>query len=627
MSFECDCVVDNSNPSSLWAQSTFDLSYYTGKLSRSALFSAVHNVLPRNTFPVSFLSRGAFSVWSKALQFATISKFCVVLVLLALLGGGNISYCSAAAISGSPVSSPAECPVPGCLDVGTFLPANYFDTSYPYLASFSVVYFPSYKLLSDNFTGQTFVLWLCGTQPPAKSLYPGSKFFKIPLQTVAVDETIAAGFLELLGLRENIKYMDTTYESSDCLIKLAAQGRIGRFESQWGNSTLRSLQVASVDAYFSGNNANPDDPKAIPYAASIDPGTLNRAEWLKFISYFFNKEAAAAEIYNGIYNRYNALKSIAARAEKRPKVAWVQYASWSDPEPTLQISQAPYKLQFVADAGGINPDFGVVSFNAAKNHSDFLAALSSEGVDIIIDETYYPSPDNTDLATMMASLFLDPADLHSSSSAHKFLSEAQIWRNDGRISLKDGFYADDWFEEAEVQVDAVLYDLLRVLQPELHSQVFSAEFSANLPAPQILRSRLWFRNVAQEEGIAADSFSHCVLPQQLRMGEIPMLAPAQESYICPVKSAGNLVFEAPKTKELPDYAVAIITVGSVAVCALVAALAHFFKINKAVTAQYQALKSSLGDKTLPLQHEKTDCSVVCRRVSDVELAVNFHHGN
>ena len=103
--------------------------------------------------------------------------------------------------------------------------------------------------------------------------------FSIPIQQIAVDETIAAGFLELLGLRTKISYIDTRYLYSDCLINMVNQNRIQRFESVYGNLTVRAKQIDSVDAYFTApeNTTDTANIKAITYSASVDPLLLRRA--------------------------------------------------------------------------------------------------------------------------------------------------------------------------------------------------------------------------------------------------------------------------------------------------------------------------------------------------------------
>jgi iron complex transport system substrate-binding protein len=47
---------------------------------------------------------------------------------------------------------------------------------------------------------------------------------------------------------------------------------------------------------------------------------LGRAEWIKFIALFFNREADATAIFDGIVDEYTALTELAAGAETRPTV-------------------------------------------------------------------------------------------------------------------------------------------------------------------------------------------------------------------------------------------------------------------------------------------------------------------
>ncbi len=49
-------------------------------------------------------------------------------------------------------------------------------------------------------------------------------------------------------------------------------------------------------------------------SATADPGPLNRAEYIKYIAAFFNKEAQANVLFNQTVARYEAIKAAAAKA-------------------------------------------------------------------------------------------------------------------------------------------------------------------------------------------------------------------------------------------------------------------------------------------------------------------------
>lgn len=43
-------------------------------------------------------------------------------------------------------------------------------------------------------------------------------------------------------------------------------------------------------------------------APALTAGTLNRAEWVKFLGLFFNKETEASQYFDSVERQYNRLK-------------------------------------------------------------------------------------------------------------------------------------------------------------------------------------------------------------------------------------------------------------------------------------------------------------------------------
>jgi hypothetical protein len=61
---------------------------------------------------------------------------------------------------------------------------------------FQVQYFNTYKVVTNSIVNETYVLYQCGSLPPPVNEVPaGSKFFSVPLTSVAVPETVPNGFM------------------------------------------------------------------------------------------------------------------------------------------------------------------------------------------------------------------------------------------------------------------------------------------------------------------------------------------------------------------------------------------------------------------------------------------------
>jgi hypothetical protein len=75
-----------------------------------------------------------------------------------------------------------------------------------------------------------------------------------------------------------------------------------------------------------------------------DPGVLNRAEWVKFVAVFFNKEVEAERLFSSIRSDYQKLNSSAraAAGADAKTVAWL--TQFGD---TITVNFAEYKKQYM----------------------------------------------------------------------------------------------------------------------------------------------------------------------------------------------------------------------------------------------------------------------------------------
>jgi hypothetical protein len=276
--------------------------------------------------------------------------------------------------------------------------------------------------------------------------------------------------VELLGMRTAITVMDTTYVTSICLKDHAPEA----LESEFGgNATKRTEQIASVDAVLHYSRVD-SDPKVIVVSESGDPAPLNRAEWLEFVAILFNKEAKAAALYSATKARYNIIE--AGPFETAPVVAWIE----KDYTGVYTIVSTEYKTDIINEAGGtaFQPS-GVKNF---PNSTALYASLVAGKVDIVIDSTYF-----FPVATyaLVAESYGWPA--QDDMNAPKFIKNKQVWRHDKAVTGA----ADDWFESALPEPDAVLLDFAYIIHGD--------KALALLTADQMNFKPHWLRNVAVGE--------------------------------------------------------------------------------------------------------------------------------
>ena len=285
-------------------------------------------------------------------------------------------------------------------------------------AGFSVEYFDNYKVVrvADAYDGApelTYVLTQCGTPaPPADDFAPGSQFIEVPAGDLITLSTSQLPPLTQLGLLERLVGVDSGfYISSPEVARLIAEGEVAEvgFGAQINIELTLELAPDLVMSYGL-------DPATDAHPVLLDAGIftaldgswrehspLGRAEWLKFLALFYNREAEANAVYADIVAGYEATKALAARvgADEQPAVllnSFLGYAdAWFIPGEDSYVSRlirdaggqlllseagssASHGLSFeVVYEGGLEADIWLIETFAVHSRADFLALDSRFG--------------------------------------------------------------------------------------------------------------------------------------------------------------------------------------------------------------------------------------------------------
>lgn len=479
---------------------------------------------PRYTTPISFASRHIYTTFmmSVALVYAIISIHMVSV---------SATYLT-----------PGDCPIQHCLLEAYQPEIDYFPLKLTTQQNpnFAIQYYNNFKVLKNLWTKEDYVITLCGTPVPTNNsmvyrtiegkltqvplvLAPTAKFVTGPITKVAIDETITANMMELLGARRTIAAMDVTYITSPCLHAMQEQLQIlPTFPGSWGNVTRRQQLIDQVDIVIGGNTPNAK-PKFIQASVTAELKPQGRLEWVKFIGALLNREYAAQHIYDETLQRYNQLKAQAAAAAKgtSPIVAWLDFQKGNTAWGTVdawKISVADYKLQYTRDAAATPFVPNITSFS---DPNQAIQTLIDGSVDIVIDETYI----NYYAASQQSyDDFLRVWNITNANA--KFIQQKQVWRHDRMQTAAGG---DDWFERAIIQIDAVLQDMISFIHP---NKVVAKD-----------TPRVWFRDFVAGEPLF-QTVDRCL---DISAPLFPLLAePLSKTAPCPTLPIETLVDYKPK---------------------------------------------------------------------------------
>ncbi|MDP4240186.1 MAG: ABC transporter substrate-binding protein, partial [Bacteroidota bacterium] len=200
-----------------------------------------------------------------------------------------------------------------------------------YARGFSIRYFHGYKeviVYSPWVKGTVYARYYLVKDPNIKTPVDGTSVL-IPLKTIAATSVTHFEFLSLLGEITTINGVCSPkiiYNKE--INKRIGEGRIADLGDAFSMNVEKTLQLKPGAVMMSGYNQN--DPYAqrvsqagIPVIFNnewMETSLLARAEWIKFVGAFYDKEKQAGSIFAGVDKRYNDIKEKAARVKTKPNI-------------------------------------------------------------------------------------------------------------------------------------------------------------------------------------------------------------------------------------------------------------------------------------------------------------------
>ncbi|MBL0742355.1 ABC transporter substrate-binding protein [Chryseolinea lacunae] len=280
------------------------------------------------------------------------------------------------------------------------------------------------------------------------------KVIRIPLQSIVCTATTHIPLLDYLHESDKLVGFPTTdYISSEVMRKRVDAGDIQELGVDKGLNLerLAVLNPGVVMGYTTSSDYGQFkkvEELGLPVvlnAEYLEKHPLGRAEWIKFMALFFNKEKMADSIFQAIEKNYLATKAIAQPIAKKPTVlSGVVYSeAWFLP------GGKNYASTILSDAG--------CDYLWSEDPSNGFLQLSFESV--------YEKAHDADLWIGVGS-FASLPEIKAADKRYtrfKAFQQDQVYAYDARKGAKGG---SEYLELGYLRPDIILNDLVKIAHPE-----------------------------------------------------------------------------------------------------------------------------------------------------------------
>ncbi len=325
-----------------------------------------------------------------------------------------------------------------------------------YAQGFAVKYFVSYKeviVYSPWIKGTEYARYYLVNDANIKIPTDGTKV-QIPLKTLAATSVTHFEFLSLLKELQTVTAVcspEIIYNTE--INKRVGKGKIADLGNAFNINVEKTLQLKPNAVMMSGYNQN--DPYAVRVSQAgipvifnnewMETSLLARAEWIKFVATFYNKEKLADSIFQAVDKRYNEIKAKATAVKIKPTImAGSNFrGTWYMP------SGRNYMGKLFADAGA----------------NYYYANNSTAGSLPLNVETVLENFSKTDVWLNCNFKSLD--DLLKADPKHAYFHPVklkQVYNFNKRLLPST---ANDFWESAVARPDLLLSDVIAILHPEI----------------------------------------------------------------------------------------------------------------------------------------------------------------
>jgi iron complex transport system substrate-binding protein len=302
-------------------------------------------------------------------------------------------------------------------------------------------------------TGYTYLLVPKGEDIPAYA--QGMKVIRTPIASIACTSTTHIPLLDYIGETDKLTGFSTTdFISSEKMRVRVDSGKVTELGIDKGIN-LERLAMLKPDMLM-GYTMSSDygqfkkiEELGVPVVINseyLEKHPLGRAEWIKFVAVFFNKEKEADSIFQFVKKSYLEAKAIADKAQSQPSVlcgvvygdAWFLPGGQNYASKILNDAHCKYLWSEDASNGYLELSFEAVYEKA--NQADLWIGTGSY----------------TNLAEIKTA--------DERYSRFKPFQQKQVYTYDARKGAKGG---SEFMELGYLRPDIILRDLLKIAHPEL----------------------------------------------------------------------------------------------------------------------------------------------------------------
>lgn len=277
---------------------------------------------------------------------------------------------------------------------------------------------------------------------------------RIPLKSVMVNSATHLGFLNLLGeLNKVTGVCNSQYIYNAAILERVKKGEIKDLGEAF-NLDIENLLLLQPEAVMTtAYNAEDENSRRMRQTGLVllyniewqEPSLLGRAEWIKFIGAFFDKEREANDIYASVEKRYRSLRNMTLSLSAAPTIFSGQdyRGTWS------MAGGNSYTAQLFRDAGA---NYYYASDTTATSISSTIeeALMRFSEADIWIGA--------------QASSLKELAQADSKYKLFKAYREGNVYNMNKRTTTAGG---NDYWETGLARPDLLLSDMIKICHPNL----------------------------------------------------------------------------------------------------------------------------------------------------------------